>query len=149
MWTYSFQMYQNTAHICQNVGNPCKFHFAYFCMWTLSQEYQKHSHVYLNRILRIPGDPKNSKKYWQNIYASRIFTECKEYQNINVFAFLQHLQTYLGILQVFLSAFPAEFLTFCRVCSCVILFITKINSYFSVPWVIQGIVFDKKKIINK
>ena len=97
--------------------NPYTFHFAYFCMWTLSLEYQKHSHVYLNRMLRIPADVKISEKY--QTVSNRMLTECKEYQNIHVFAFLQHLQAYLGIPQIFLSAFPAEFLKFPRVCPCV------------------------------
>ena len=39
-------------------------------------------------------------------------------KNTKVFAFLQHLQAYLGILQIFLSGFPAEFLKFPRVCPC-------------------------------
>ena len=56
------------------------------------------------------------KKY--QTCANRIFTECKEYQNIHVFAFLEHLQAYLGIFQIFLSAFPTEFLKFPRVCPC-------------------------------
>ena len=80
----------------------------------MSVEHQKYSHVYLNRMLRIPANVKNSKKY--QTYANIIFTECKEYQNINVFAFLLYLQLYLGILQKFLLAFLVEFLEFHRVC---------------------------------
>ena len=38
-------------------------------------------------------DAKNSKKY--KTYANRILTKCKECQNIQVFAFLQHLQSFL------------------------------------------------------
>ena len=86
--------------------NPYKFHFAYFCMWTLSYEYQKHSHVYLNRILTIPADVKNSKKYYT--YANRIFIECKEYQNICVFAVFTAFATDLGILQIFCQHFPTN-----------------------------------------
>ena len=59
-------------------------------------------------MLRIPVNVKNSEKY--QTYASRIVTKFKEYQNIHVFAFLLHLQLYLGILQIFLLAFPVEFL---------------------------------------
>ena len=66
--------------------------------------------------MRIPADVKNSEKYQS--YANRIFTECKEYQNIHVFAFLQHLQAYLDILQIFLSAFPADSLKFPMVFPC-------------------------------
>ena len=68
-------------------------------------------------MLIIPADIKNSKK--DQTYENTIFTKCKECQNIQAFAFLQHLQAYSGILQIFLSAFPAQFLEFSRVCPCV------------------------------
>ena len=81
--------------------NSCKFHFAYIFMWTLSKKYQKHSLVYLNRMLRIPADVKNSKKF--QTYANRIIPECKECQNIHIFAFLQHLQAYSSDIPVSIS----------------------------------------------
>ena len=73
-----------------------------------------HTLVHLSRMLRISADVKNSEKC--QTYANRILTKCKEYQNIQTFAFLLHLQAYSDILQIFLPAFPAEFLEFHRMC---------------------------------
>ena len=105
-----------------------QFHFAYFCMFTMSLKYQNHSLVHLSRMLRIPADVKNSE-ICQLAYANRILTKYKECQNIQVFAFLQHLQAFSDIPPIFLSAFPAEFLEFRRVCPCSDFYIRTIKNH--------------------
>ena len=48
-----------------------------------------------------------------------VHMQCKESQNIHTFTLSMHLQAHLNIFQIFLSAFPVEFLEVNMVCPCV------------------------------
>ena len=69
-------------------------------------------------MLGIQADAKNSENCYT--YANIIFAQFKESQKIHahVFAILHNLQLYLDILQIFLSALPAQCLEIHMVCLC-------------------------------